>query len=52
VFWLNPDRLKGYVGEFWQKRNAAKEKETPTAWTIRVQVQKAPQYSGAFYGYL
>lgn len=31
VFWRNPDRMKGYVSEFWQKRNAAKEKETPTA---------------------
>jgi len=31
VFWRNPDRLKGYVSEFWQKRNAAKEKETPVA---------------------
>ena len=29
IFWRNPDRLKGYVSEFWQKRNAAKEKETP-----------------------
>ena len=29
VFWRNPDRLKGYVSEFWQKRNAAKEKATP-----------------------
>lgn len=31
AFWRNPDRLKGYVSEFWQKRNAAKEKETPVA---------------------
>jgi hypothetical protein len=31
VFWRNPDRLKGYVSEFWQKRNAAKEKATPEA---------------------
>jgi hypothetical protein len=31
VFWRNPDRLKGYVSEFWQKRNAAKEKENPVA---------------------
>lgn len=31
VFWHNPDRLKGYNSEFWQKRNAAKEKETPVA---------------------
>ncbi len=31
VFWRNPDRLKGYVSEFWQKRNAVKEKETPVA---------------------
>lgn len=30
VFWRNPDRLKGYVSDFWQKRNAAKEKETTT----------------------
>ena len=31
VFWRNPDRLKGYVSDFWQKRNAAKTKETPVA---------------------
>jgi hypothetical protein len=31
VFWRNPDRLKGYVSEFWQKRNATKEKATPVA---------------------
>jgi hypothetical protein len=28
VFWRNPDRYKGYVSEFWQKRNAAKTNET------------------------
>jgi hypothetical protein len=26
AFWRNPDRLKGYVSEFWQKKNAAKTK--------------------------
>lgn len=31
AFWRNPDRLKGYVSPFWQKRNADKEKETPAA---------------------
>lgn len=31
VFWRNPDRYKGYVSDFWQKRNSAKEKETPVA---------------------
>ncbi len=31
VFWRNPDRMKGYVSDFWQKKNAAKEKEPPVA---------------------
>jgi hypothetical protein len=31
VFWRNPDRLKGYVSDFWQKRNTVKAKETPVA---------------------
>jgi hypothetical protein len=31
AFWRTPERLKGYVSEFWQKRNAAKEKESPVA---------------------
>jgi hypothetical protein len=33
VFWRNPDRLKGYNSDYWQKRNAAKQKETPTPAT-------------------
>jgi hypothetical protein len=25
VFWRNPDRLKGYVSDYWKSKNAAKE---------------------------
>jgi len=29
VFWKNPDRLDGYVSNYWQHRNAVTVKETP-----------------------
>lgn len=29
AFWRNPDRLKGYFSEHWQKANTAKAKEQP-----------------------
>ncbi len=28
VFWKNPDRLEGYISNYWQRRNAVTEKET------------------------
>lgn len=25
IFWRNPDRLKGYISDFWKSKNAVKE---------------------------
>jgi len=29
VFWRNPDRLKGYTSDYWQRKNASKPVATP-----------------------
>jgi len=29
VFWRNPDRLKGYTSDYWQRKNASKPATTP-----------------------
>jgi hypothetical protein len=31
VFWRNPDRLKGYTSDYWQRKNASKPVATPEA---------------------
>ena len=31
VFWRNPDRLKGYTSDYWQRKNATKPAATPEA---------------------